>query len=90
MPDFHSQILSLTSDVLLLVGALKLTIELVIPLVTLFKKLKATVKSEYSLESGRLEVLTLNEREVVSKVASERVESEVALVKQPLDASVEL
>jgi len=34
----------------------KLIIEELISLVTLFKKLKATMNSEYSLESGRLKL----------------------------------
>jgi hypothetical protein len=48
----------------LLIAAAKLIIEELISLVTLFKKLKATMKSEYSLESGKLKV---RERRNVSK-----------------------
>jgi hypothetical protein len=55
MPDFHSQIYSLALDAFLLIGAAKLTIELLIPLVMLVKKLGATIKSDYVLESERRE-----------------------------------
>ena len=49
-------ILWIAPALFLLIAALKLIIEELISLVTLFKKLKATMKSEYSLESGELRV----------------------------------
>jgi hypothetical protein len=49
-------ILWIAPALFLLIAAVKLIIEELISLVTLFKKLKATMKSEYSLESGRLKL----------------------------------
>ena len=47
-------ILWIAAALFLLIAALKLIIAELISLVTLFKKLEATMKSEYSLESGKL------------------------------------
>jgi len=49
-------ILWIAPALFLLIAALKLIIEELISLVTLFKKLKATMNSEYSLESGKLKL----------------------------------
>lgn len=49
-------ILWIAAALFLLIAALKLIIAELISLVTLFKKLKATMNSEYSLESGRLKL----------------------------------
>jgi len=49
-------ILWIAAALFLLIAALKLIIAELISLVTLFKKLKAAMKSEYSLESGKLRV----------------------------------
>lgn len=66
MPDLEARIFSAALIVFLLTGAAKLTIEQLISLVILLKKLKATMKGTYSLESGRLEVRAL-ERDELSK-----------------------
>ena len=58
-------ILWIAAALFLLIAALKLIIAELISLVTLFKKLKATMKSEYSLESGKLRV---HERRSAKKV----------------------
>jgi len=55
MPGVDSQIFSLALSVFLFFGATNLTIELTISLVVVCKRLKATVQSHYSLESGKLE-----------------------------------
>jgi hypothetical protein len=55
MPDLESQIFSMALIFFLLIGSAKLTIEQLITLVILFKKLKATIESEYSLKTGKLE-----------------------------------
>ena len=57
-------ILWVAPAIFLLIAAAKLIIEELISLVTLFKKLKATIGSEYSLESGKLRV---RERKDVAK-----------------------
>ena len=60
-------ILWIAPALFLLIAALKLIIEELISLVTLFKKLKATMKSEYSLESGKLRVV--DRRNVAKKLS---------------------
>lgn len=70
MPDLEAQIFSAALIVFLLTGAAKLTIEQLISLVILFKKLKATIKSDYSLESGKLEMRTTGERDESSHVTA--------------------
>ena len=55
MPDLESQIFSMALIFFLLIGSAKLTIEQLITLVILFKKLKATIEGEYSLETEKLE-----------------------------------
>jgi|GEM_PF-2407115 len=67
MPDLEAQILSVVLIVFLLTGAAKLTIEQLISLVILWKKLQATIKSDYSLESGKLEKPATGERDGLSK-----------------------
>ena len=57
-------ILWIAPAIFLLIASAKLIIEELISLVTLFKKLKATMQSEYSLESGKLKV---RERRIVAK-----------------------
>jgi len=57
-------ILWIATALFLPIASVKLIIEELISLVTLFKKLKATMKSEYSLESGKLKV---RERRNVAK-----------------------
>ena len=52
----ESPILWIAPALFLLIASAKLIIEELISLVTLFKKLKATINSEYSLESGRLKL----------------------------------
>ena len=67
MPDPGPQILSVALTIFVSIGVVRLSVELlasagkltideVISLVIRFKKLKATMKSEYSLESEKLEV----------------------------------
>lgn len=51
-----SMIFAVALSLFLLIGALKLIIEQLITLVVLFKKLKATIRSSYSLETGQLEI----------------------------------
>ena len=57
-------ILWIATALFLLIASVKLIIEELISLVTLFKKLKATMKSEYCLEFGKLKV---RERRNVAK-----------------------
>lgn len=56
MPGIDSQIFSFALNVFHLFVAANLTIELLISLVVLCKRLKTTIQSRYSLESGKLEV----------------------------------
>ena len=49
-------ILWIAPALFLLIASAKLIIEELISLVTLFKKLKATMRSEYSRESGKLKM----------------------------------
>ncbi len=56
MPNIDSRIFSFALTGFLFFGAANLTIELMISFVLLCKKLKATVQSQYPLESGKLEV----------------------------------
>jgi hypothetical protein len=49
-------ILRIAPALFLIIASAKLIIEELISLVKLFKKLKATINSEYSLESGKLKV----------------------------------
>lgn len=55
VPGVDSTIFAVALSAFLLIGALKLTIEQLISLVILVKKLKATVLSSYSLETGKLQ-----------------------------------
>ena len=57
-------ILWIAPALFLLIASAKLIIEELVSLVTLCKKLKATMKSEYSLDSGKLKV---RERRGVAK-----------------------
>jgi len=59
-------ILWIVPALFLLIASAKLIIEELISLVTLLKKLKATMKSEYSLESGKLKIR--ERRDVVKKL----------------------
>ena len=68
MPDIDSQIFSVALTFFLLIGSAKLTIEQVINLVILFKKLKATIESQYSLEKGKLEPRARGEPEETAKI----------------------
>ncbi len=56
MPDLESLIFSMALILFLLIGSAKLIIEELIALVMMFKKLKATIDSDYSLLTGKLEV----------------------------------
>jgi hypothetical protein len=56
MPGVDSHVFSIALNVFLFFSAANLTIELMISFVVLCKKLKATMQSPYSLESGKLEV----------------------------------
>jgi hypothetical protein len=56
MPDLESQIFSVALILFLMIGSAKLIIEQLTALVIQFKKLKATIESEYSVETGKLEV----------------------------------
>lgn len=56
MPGLDSQIFTVALTLFLLIGSAKLTIEQLITLVILLKRLKATFEGEYSLETGKLEV----------------------------------
>jgi hypothetical protein len=56
MPGIDSHVFSFALNVFLSFGAANLTVELMISFVVLCKKLKATMQSQYSLESGKLEV----------------------------------
>jgi hypothetical protein len=55
MPGVDSRVFSFALSVFLVFGAAHLTVELMISLVVLCKKLTATMQSHYSLESGKLE-----------------------------------
>lgn len=56
MPSIDSQVFSFALSTFLFFGSANLTVELMISFVVLCKKLKATLHSHYSLESGKLEV----------------------------------
>ena len=64
MSGLESLILWIAPALFLLIASAKLIIEELISLITLCKKLKATMKSEYSLNSGKLKV---RERRDVAK-----------------------
>src|SRR6267154_4805113 len=55
MPGVDSHVFSFALNVFLFFGAADLTVELMISFVVLCKKLKATMQSQYSLASGKLE-----------------------------------
>ncbi len=54
MPDIDARIFALALNGFLFFGAANLTVELITSFVLLCKKLKATIKAPYDLESGRL------------------------------------
>ena len=83
MPDPGPQILSVALIIFVSIGVVRLSIELLasagkltieelISLIIRFKKLKATMKSEYSLESGKLEMRELAEPDEVSTTITAR------------------
>ena len=80
MPGLESLIFSAALAAFLSTGAAKLIIEQLISLVTLFKKLKATIKCDYSLESAKLEMRVLCERDGFSR-ATRRKKIEAARVR---------
>jgi hypothetical protein len=55
MPGLDPLIFSVALSIFLFTGATNLTIDQLISIVILFKKLKAIMKSDYSLESAKLE-----------------------------------
>jgi hypothetical protein len=55
MPGFDSHLFSIALNVFLIFSAANLSTEKLISLVVLYKKLRATMKSKYSLELGKLE-----------------------------------
>jgi hypothetical protein len=61
MPGLDSHIFALALTLFLLIGSANLTLEQLINLLTLLKKLKATMEAEYSLEKGKLEVRSRGE-----------------------------
>ena len=63
MPGVDSHLFSVALSVFLFFGAANLTIELLISLVVLYKKLRATLQSHYSLELGKLEVHSSSARD---------------------------
>jgi hypothetical protein len=61
MPDIDSHIFSVALSFFLLIGAANLMIEQLITFVKLCKKLKATLKSEYSIKTGKLKAVRRTE-----------------------------
>jgi len=79
MPGIDSHVFSFALSVFLFFGAANLTIELIISLVVLCKKLKATMQSHYSLESGKLEVRSSLHRDEFPKMSASLLAQVMAL-----------
>jgi hypothetical protein len=86
MPGVDSQIFSLALSVFLVFGATNLAIELTISLVVLCKRLKATVQSHYSLESGRLDVPSPSQSDEFPKISASLLTQIMAL--SPADRQI--
>ena len=54
MPDYGAQVFSVALFLFLVIGSAKLTIEQLIALIVLVKRLIATLGSDYCLETGKL------------------------------------
>jgi hypothetical protein len=86
MPGVDSHVFSFALNVFLFFGAASLTIELMIPLVVQCKRLKATMQSQYSMESGKLEARDSLHRDEFSKMSASLLTQVMAL--SPADRQI--
>jgi hypothetical protein len=86
MPDVDSHLFSVALNVFLFFGAAHLSTEQLISLVVLYKKLRAILRSHYSLELGKLEVDSSLEPDESTKMDASLVAQVMAL--SPADRQV--
>jgi hypothetical protein len=79
MPDVDFHLFSVALSVFLFFGAANLSTEQLISLVALYKKLRATLRSHYSLELGKLEVPSSLESDGSTKMDASLVSQVMAL-----------
>jgi len=79
MPGVDYRVFSFALNVFLIFGAANLTVELMISFIVLCKKLKATIQSHYSLESGKLEAPSSLDRDEFPKMSASLLAQIMAL-----------
>jgi hypothetical protein len=86
MLGVDSHLFSFALNVFLFFGAANLTVELMISFVVLCKKLKATMQSHYSLESGKLQEPSSLHRALLPQLSASLLSQVMAL--SPADRQI--